>query len=110
MITKFTYDYIDIMEFGLNKCPFTLNVLITNFIDNRFLEICYTAEKNSNLPNNMNEFLYTKLGNTDFREFIEYINTLNSHSYLHFEVNLNNSIELIHKQYITCKISEITPI
>lgn len=107
MVIVFTYDFIDIMEFGLNKSPFTLNILITNFEDNRFLQFSYKAQKNSDLPKNITEFLYTKLSFTEFDEFIDFTETLNYNGYLHFEVNLYNAIEHVHKQYITCKISEI---
>jgi hypothetical protein len=103
----FKYDYISVKEFELNKPPFTLHVLITNFRDNRFLEIYYNAKDYSDLPKNINEFLYTKLSFTRFNEFSEFINKLNFDNYLHFEVNLHNRIEHIHKQYLTKKISEI---
>lgn len=107
MGNDFTYDFIAIGEFALNNPPFTLHVLITNFRDNRFLQLCYNAKDYSDLPKNISEFLYTKLSFTKFNEFSVFINALDPNNYLHFEVNLHNKIEHIHKQYITKKISEI---
>ena len=103
----FKYNYITVKEFELNKPPFTLHVMITNFRDNRYLQLCYNAKDYSDLPKNISEFLYTKLSFTRFNEFSEFINKLNFDNYLHFEVNLHNKIEHIHKQYLTKKISEI---
>ena len=102
-----TYDFIDMAEFEINKPPFILHVLITNFRDNRYLQICYNAKDYSDLPKNISEFLYTKLSFTKFNEFSKFINALDLDNYLHFEVNLHNKIEHIHKQYLTTKISEI---
>lgn len=101
------YNYIDRYEFGLNVGPFTLNILITNFIDNRNLKIQYIAQNYSLLPKTISDFINKQLSDTQYNEFKEFISGLDPNSYLHFEVNLHNKIEHIHKQYLTKKISEI---
>ena len=49
------------------------------------------------------------LNNIQFNEFKEYIDSLPINSDLHFEINIDNNIEHIHKQYISCKIFDIYP-
>jgi hypothetical protein len=107
MSIDLTYDFIAIDEFALNKPPFTLHVLITNFKDSQFLQLCYNAKDYGDLPKNISEFVYKKLNSIKFNEFTKFINTLDYESEIHFEVNLHNKIEHIHKQYFTKKISEI---
>lgn len=101
------YNYINIDEFGLNVGPFTLNILITNFIDNRNLEFQYIAQNYSLLPKTISDFINKQLSDKQYTEFKEFIDDLDLNSYLHFQVNLNNISQQIHNQYMTKKISEI---
>ena len=107
MTNDLLYDYVSISDFNLNKPPFKLDIIITNFINNQLLYFNYTVENFSYLPKNISAFLYDCLSKNETNELTNYIKSLSSSDALHFEVNLNNSIERVHKQYITCKISEL---
>jgi hypothetical protein len=107
MADDLLYDYVSISHFNLNKPPFKLDIIITNFINNQVLYFNYTVENFSYLPKNVSAFLYDCISKSETNGFTNYIKSLSSSDTLHFEVNLNNSIERVHKQYITCKISEL---
>ena len=102
-------DYISVNKFGINIPPFEFNIIISNFINDKKLILNYIVDKFSNLPNNINIFLYKMLSNDELNEFKEYIDKLPLNSDLHLEININNNVEHVHKQYITCKIFDIYP-
>ena len=88
-------------KFGLNIPPFTLKITVSNFENKDSIIIEETIDYFERLPKDINQVL------SKSSSFKKYISAFSNDFYLHFIVELYNSVEKVHNEFFSKKVAEL---